>query len=67
MAFASEHTRYPDELEPFVKYYMDQVISEPESFGIIFSPDASKICIGIAMSTEKFYVLQYVCGIENEN
>ncbi|KAF6246356.1 hypothetical protein C6990_09520 [Nitrosopumilus sp. b3] len=66
VAFASEHTRYPGELEPFVKYYMNQVVSESESYGIIFSPDASKIGMGIAMSAEKFYVLQYVCGLENK-
>ena len=67
VAFASEHTRYPDELEPFVKYYMNFVISDPEPSGIIFHPNASKIGIGIAMSTEKFYVLQFICGGENED
>jgi len=63
VAFASEHTRYPDELKPFVEYYMKLTVSDDEPYRIIFDPNASKIGIGIAMSTEKFYVLQFVCGI----
>lgn len=67
VAFGSPHTRYPDDMEPFVQYYMNFVLSDPVNSEIIFHPDVSKVGIGIAMSTEKFYILQYFCGGNDEN
>ncbi|MCV0367302.1 MAG: hypothetical protein K5798_08600 [Nitrosopumilus sp.] len=46
---------------------MNFSISDPNNYETIFHPNASKIGIGIIMSAEKFYVLQYVCGVEDEN
>ncbi|BDQ31499.1 hypothetical protein NZNM25_04950 [Nitrosopumilus zosterae] len=50
-----------------MNYYVIFSISDPNNYETIFHPNASKIGIGITMSAEKFYVLQYVCGVEDEN
>lgn len=67
VAFGSPHTRYPDDMEPFIEHYMNFSTSDPNNYETIFHHNASKIGIGIAMSAEKFYVLQYVCGEKNED
>lgn len=57
---ASEHIKFY-KVEPVVNWYLSQSMNHQESKELILNADFKTTGIGIAMSTEKFYVLQFFC------
>lgn len=58
--FSSDHTRFR-QVEPVVNWYLSQTVQDKPVYEKLFDPEFETIGIGISMSTEKFYVLQYLC------
>lgn len=56
----SEHIKF-HQIEPVVNWYLSQSIEHKKSKELILNPDFETTGLGIAMSTEKFYVLQFFC------